>query len=92
MEMLILGIIAGVSIITNAVMFRKYSNANKHLVESEERVKDLDMVVSALQLAVVEETPKAKPTRKKTTKTASMKAKKEVVTAEPKKRGRKPKS
>lgn len=95
MEILILSSIIAISVIINAVLYRKFINAKRHLLESEDRIEDLDMVVSALQSLQVmhdEMSPKAKTKKssKKISKPAvKSKSKKEVVPA-PKKRGRKP--
>jgi hypothetical protein len=97
MEILVLSIIVSISVIINAVLYRKYFNTKRHLLESEDRIEDLDMVVSALQSLQVmhdEKSPKIKTKKssKKNSKPAvKSKSKKEVVPA-PKKRGRKPNS
>jgi len=57
MEMLILGILTCVSVVINAVLYRKYSNTKHYLFESEERVQDLEAIVSVLKLSVSESKP-----------------------------------
>jgi spore germination cell wall hydrolase CwlJ-like protein len=97
MEILVLSFIVSISVIINAVLYGKYINTKQHLLESEDRIEDLDMVVSALQSLQVmhdEKSPKVKTKKssKKNSKPAvKSKAKKEVAPA-PKKRGRKPNS
>lgn len=95
MEILVLSVIISISVIINAVLYRKFINAKRHLLESENRIEDLDMVVSALQSLQVmhdEKVPKAKTRKfsKNILKPAvKSKSKKEIVPA-PKKRGPKP--
>jgi Na+-translocating ferredoxin:NAD+ oxidoreductase RnfG subunit len=94
MEILVLSFIVSISVIINAALYGKYINTKQHLLESEDRIEDLDMVVSALQAMHDEKSPKVKTKKssKKISKPAvKSKAKKEVAPA-PKKRGRKPNS
>ena len=96
METIILSIITAFSVIINALLYKKYIDTKKHLIEAEDRVEDLDMVVSALQsLQVMHDEAKPKTTSKKSSKkvskpVAKITLKKEVPA--PKKRGRKPNS
>jgi hypothetical protein len=94
MELLVLSVITAISVIINAVLYRKYNNTKQHLFEAEDRVEDLDMVVAALQSVQVfhdDAKPKKKSSKKVLKPAVKSKSKKEVVPA-PKKRGRKPNS